>query len=53
MEKADVLTDLVPEILDIVELLVKYAVIEEKTLFWRIKKPYYYPSVWVGTYRTY
>ena len=29
MEKADVGTDLVPEILDIVELLVKYGVIEE------------------------
>ena len=30
MEKADVGTDLAPEILDIVELLVKYGVIEEK-----------------------
>ena len=30
MEKADVETDLAPEILDIVELLAKYDVIEEK-----------------------
>jgi len=30
MEKADVGTDLAPEILDIVELLAKYGVVEEK-----------------------
>ena len=30
MDKADIGTDLVPEILDIVELLIKYGVIEEK-----------------------
>jgi len=30
MDKADIGTDLAPEILDIVDLLIKYGVIEEK-----------------------
>jgi len=33
MEKADVGTDLAPEILDIVELFTKYGVIEENNYF--------------------